>query len=354
MQLPPPIHGASLVNKNIVDSELIKRSFNIKTIELRFVSDLKQMGRFSIQKILLIIPLIWRLIKTLIRFKPDLVYYTITPKGFAFYRDALLVSVIKISGINIAFHLHSRGIQDSISRNKVKKSIYKFVFKNTHIISLANSLNDEFDGLPIKSIHILPNGINDHQFNTSKREDTTPIILFLANLFRNKGIYVFLDIMKQLKEQSVDCKANIVGKDGDLSPSELISLTEQYGIADITNVSGALYGEQKYKAFEEASVFIHPSLDEAFPLTILEAMQAGTPIVGSSVGAIPEMIKSNITGFICQPGDVSEFSEKLKLLITDQSLRKRMGEECIKQFEQNYTMKRFENNLKNIIDDLLS
>ncbi len=353
MHLPPPVHGAAIVNSNIANSELINNSFNTKTIKISFVSEINQIGKFSIKKILLIFPMMLDLIKSVITFKPDLVYYTIAPKGFAFYRDSLLVMVMKILRLKIVFHLHSRGIQNSIKSSKLKKIIYICVFKNTHVISLAHSLNYEFEGLQVKSIHVLPNGIANHQLNTDTEKSSIPTILFLANLFKNKGIYIFLDIIKNIKSQGISFKANIVGKNGDISTSELTLLVEKYNISDITVVSGALYGAAKYKAFEEASIFVHPSLDEAFPLTILEAMQAKLPVIGSSVGAIPEMIIDSETGFICPPGDVECFCEKLKLLLTNNSTRKEMGEKSFNQYKQNYTIQQFENNLKKIIDDLL-
>ncbi len=354
MQLPPPIHGASLVNSNIANSELVKRSFDTKILEIRFVSNLDQMGKFSAKKIALIFPLIWRLLRLLTTFRPDLIYFTITPKGFAFYRDSILVFLIKAFRIKLAFHLHSRGIQQSIKSNSVKKIIYKCVFKNAEIISLAKSLNYEFDGIPVKKIHILPNGIEGRQFDYSKKDSTEPVILFLANLFKNKGIFIFLEIIKQLKASSISFKANIVGKDGDISVSQLTGLVKDYNISDVTHISGALYGDQKHQALETASIFVHPSLDEAFPLTILEAMQAALPVVASSVGAIPEMVVPEITGFVCEPGDIKDFCKKLTLLLNDADLRNKMGKECIMQFNGNYTMKRFENRLKEIIDDILA
>jgi glycosyltransferase involved in cell wall biosynthesis len=353
MQLPPPVHGASLVNKLIADSQLVKDNYETKILELKFVSQLNEIGNFSWKKIALIFPFIFRLTGTLIKFRPTLVYYTLAPKGFAFYRDALFVFIIKLFRKKIAFHLHSRGIQNTIKSSRIKKSIYRFVFKNQTAISLSNSLSYEFDELGAKEILVLPNGIPDHDYQLSAREHSIPVIIFLANLFRDKGILDFLDIVKELKSKNLRFKANVVGKDGDITFSELVQLAEQKGITDVLTISGALYGEQKYKALSEASIFVHPSLNEAFPLTILEAMQASMPIVASAVGAIPDMVVEGI-GYVCPPGDVEAFAKRLTLLIEGDSLRKETSKRSRREYEMHYTIQQFNANLKKTIDHLIN
>lgn len=353
MQLPPPVHGAATVNKNIADSKLISNNFKTKILELRFISTLEEMGRFSWKKIALIFPFAIRLFKDLIVFRPHLVYYTIVPKGFAFYRDAFFVSIIKLFGKKIAFHLHIRGIQNAIGNSKLKRTIYRFVFGKQTAVVLANSLAYELNGLNSREILVLPNGIAPHFFDISHRNESLPTVLFLSNLFKNKGIFDFIEIIKELKSRGLRFKANIVGSDGDIRSEDLAGLVQEHFISDIVMVSGALYGEQKYTALEDASIFIHPSLDEAFPLTILEAMQAALPVVGSSVGAIPEMIKNGRTGYCCEPGNIADFSDKIALLLEDIALRNEMSKNSRKEYEENYTLDRFEQNLEKIIRHII-
>src|SRR5262245_29936973 len=119
LQLPPPVHGASLVNQLIVESHFLEENYDIKILPLKFVSQINEIGNFSFRKIAMVVPFVFRLIWHLIFFRPQLVYYTIAPKGGAFYRDAFFMFFVKLFRRKTILHLHSRGIQRSMSEGSV-------------------------------------------------------------------------------------------------------------------------------------------------------------------------------------------------------------------------------------------
>jgi glycosyltransferase involved in cell wall biosynthesis len=77
--------------------------------------------------------------------------------------------------------------------------------------------------------------------------------------------------------------------------------------------------------YAAADIFVNASLDEGLPLTIIEAMSAGLPIVAAPVGGIPEVITHNKTGLLLR-SDRSDLTEKLAQLIQDVPLRERLGQ----------------------------
>lgn len=351
VQLPPPVHGASVINQMIVEAENILSSYTTSVLPLKFVTDISQIRRTSVRKIFLMIGFIFRLVYCLVSFRPHLVYFTISPKGNSFYRDALFAIIIKLFGKKIVYHLHSRGIQQGM-KGKWKKVIYKFVFRNSYVISLSGLLNEEFTGLPVKKIFNLPNGIPAMEYDFSIRHQKPTAILFLSNLFRAKGTIIFLEIIRSLVSRGYSFEASLAGADGDLSAGDVQKFIDDHQLNEYVSVPGPLYGIEKQQALEKATIFCMPSLDEAFPLVILEAMQASMCIVASRVGAVPEIIDDGQTGFLCTPGNVGEFTEKIARLLSDAALKNRITETARVQFLQNYTQAAFEERLKGIIDEL--
>lgn len=351
-QLPPPIHGASTVNQFIADSKSIHGAYETRIMPLMFAKDAKDIGAFSVRKVWRMITFLYRLLIQLIVFKPHLVYFTLSPKGGAFYRDAIYVFFIKLLGRKLAYHLHSRGIQKSIQHSSVKRRIYKYVFSNTYVIALADSLLVEFEGLNIRKFLIVKNGIADHRYNLSQRGNKSQNILFLSNLFINKGVLVFIEAIEMLAGR-YDLRADIVGSEGDLSISQLNEIIMAKGLHQKLFVHGPQYGKDKYRFFEEASIYVMPSLDEAFPLTILEAMQASLPVVASAVGGIPEIIEVGKNGFLCEPGNVQDLVFKVEKLLESESLRDQIGENARRSYESTYTIQAFEGRLKMAIDEIL-
>jgi glycosyltransferase involved in cell wall biosynthesis len=75
----------------------------------------------------------------------------------------------------------------------------------------------------------------------------------------------------------------------------------------------------------EADIMVLPSYNEGLPLAILEALAASVTVITTPVGAIPEIIESEISGFLVEPGDLESLTATLKRLIVDPSLRQVIG-----------------------------
>ena len=108
VQLPPPIHGASVMNNYVINSKIINQTFRLNVISLKFVKSVKEVARFSVLKVFKAIGYSLEIVKKVRTTKPDLIYFTISIKGYAFYRDAFYVFLLKILKQKIVFHLHKK------------------------------------------------------------------------------------------------------------------------------------------------------------------------------------------------------------------------------------------------------
>src|SRR5262249_7417598 len=99
----------------------------------------------------------------------------------------------------------------------------------------------------------------------------------------------------------------------------------ELGIGSHVALSGALSEVQVFDLLSKADAFLLPSLQEAWPVSVMEAMGSGLPVIVSDVGATREMITSGVDGFLVTAGDEGARSEKIAVLAQNIDVRVRMG-----------------------------
>ena len=354
VQLPPPVHGASLINSYVVNNPYIQEKFSCKVLPLQFADTVADIGKFSVRKLLLIPVFTTKLIWNLFTFRPALVYYNFAPSGPAFYRDTLYAVIIKTCGIKLALHLQGRGVAENSNKPGWKRWLYKQVFKKTFPICLAERLASDFSNVHFGKYYVLNNAI-PLQINLPRKKDhSCPTFIFLSNLFKSKGILTFLESMKILKQRGIYFNALIVGNNGDFTIEEAREFVNVNNLRDYISVMGPLYDSQKFEALRAADYFVFPSVNEAFPLTILEAMQCGLVTVSTFTGAIPDIIEDGRNGKLCSSTDPQDWANLLENLMSDTHAAKCMGETARRDFHEKYTFATFDKNVLTIIQDILN
>ena len=121
VQLPPPVHGASMMNQYLVKSQELNNEYDITTVNLDFAESIADIGKISLKKVYRLSKVLSKLILVLFKTKFNLVYFTISPIGGAFYRDTLIVFILKLFRLNITYHLHGKGILEKFQKDTHKK-----------------------------------------------------------------------------------------------------------------------------------------------------------------------------------------------------------------------------------------
>jgi glycosyltransferase involved in cell wall biosynthesis len=359
VQLPPPVHGASVMNNYLVSSEKLKNKFNLEIINLQFIRKIEEITRFSLRKIYKSIYYSFEIIRKISVHKPDLVYFTLSLSGYALYRDAFYVFLIKLLRKKIVFHLHGKGIKSEMKKNAVKKYLYQLVFRNTYVICLSQSLTKDIEDVNKSIPFVVPNGIQQRKPIVEKKssdEGYIPQILYLSNYMRDKGITVLIDALKILKDQGYVFNSRLVGAPIDLKTEFLHKLINDNNLSDCVQITGPLYDKEKTDELNNADLFVFPTRypNEAFPLVILEAMQFGLPVISTYEGGIPEMVVDNRTGFLVESQNPQMLAEKIAILLNDKDMRTEMGKQGLQRFIANYTLERFETDMINTFNSILS
>jgi len=159
LHLPPPVHGAAMVGQYIHDSQLINDSFDCHYINLAMAKDLTDIGKVGWRKFGQFIRLLNCIRRTVKKIKPDWVYVTPNAKGGAFYKDFVVVQLLKYIGCRVVVHYHNKGVSLRGGRF-LDNCLYRIFFRNIKVILLAESLYlDVQKYVKRTDVYICPNGI---------------------------------------------------------------------------------------------------------------------------------------------------------------------------------------------------
>lgn len=239
-------------------------------------------------------------------------------------------------GIPYAVVLHGADVPDSqkgrfgLLYPMVKPLVRRVWRQAAHVIAVSDTLQDlALRTWPGGQINVIPNGVDVDRFQPVGREDVEPrdekiVLLVVARLIEIKGIQHLLTALSLLPEtlrQKIDLHLCGTGP----YEADLRRQAEQLGNTAQVHFAGLLPYEQIPVRLQEADMFVLPSLQEGLPLSLLEAMASGLPVVATAVGGIPTVIRDGDNGLLVAPGDVAGLGDALVRLADDPALRTRLG-----------------------------
>jgi glycosyltransferase involved in cell wall biosynthesis len=226
--------------------------------------------------------------------------------------------------IPVICHMHFPVQEDFVSW--VFKGLPKpfgFVFCSQELQNDVGELLQKY--CPDTKQWVVHNGVDVENFSHPYSENTTPQIGIIANLQQRKGHDDFLQMASLLKEQGVVASYEIIGGDILQEPREpyLKNKTKELGLEHCVNFHGQVNNVQAL--LNQLDIFVCASHQEAFPVSILEAMASTKAIVSTNVNGIPEAIVDGESGILVKAHEPEQLAKAVKSLIDDPSYRKTLA-----------------------------
>lgn len=350
-RFPPPVHGAAVMNENYFEALDKDKNFEVKRIKINYSDSLDELGKINFRKFFGFFAVFFKILFNLIEFRPNIVYFELAPKGFAFYRDSVYVLLCKLFRKKIIFHFQAKGFSKAV-KNPLVKKYYRFIFRKTKSILLSETLYyDVKDFMGKNQIEILPNAVKDEitdkefkKIIQKRKQNKKLVLLFLSNMIESKGPLDVLKICNELKKEKIDFECNFVGKfqDEDFR-KRFENQLKEFKLEKHCKYLGPKYGKEKQKILEKTNYLLFPTqyLEECFPLVILEAFMYGIPILAYDNGAIREIISKGFLGFVSQQGNWRELISKLKMYIIKRQESLRIREHFKRNNTFNISSKKF-------------
>lgn len=355
----PPNHGAARVGDLISTSRKLCASFDCKFIKIQASEKIADIGTVSSKKLYLTARLFARIIFLLATFRPEKIYFTASIKSVAFYRDVLLSIIWKLYGllkpVNVYYHYHTKGVDNFVSSSTLHLTLTRFFVKKVNLILLSPLLIKDFDKTKVyQDIFVLPNGVKDPIgddvfINTliSKYYNPSPIqILYLSYMAKEKGYDEVLNLARHSKGQNIQYQfaGNWQSKEDE---KFFYQFVEEYGLEKSVKYHGYVDKREKAILFTKSHLLAYPSRNDAFPLTIIEALSYGVPVIATSQGSIPFILDENSGTIVDRISDFQGQFEKSKLSF----INKKSANHCRNRFLREFSLEKFENNLIRILNE---
>lgn len=306
-QIPPPIGGQAIMIARILEELKRYDRFDVVHLSFRFTKDVRQTRRGAFGKVVEVFAVLFRLARIRLSGPIDLLLYPVGgPQLVPLIRDLCLLPWIMLVTKKTCLHFHAAGIAETIDKQPcIVRQLIRWLYRKSALaIVLTQFGKQDAKSVGIEQIEVVPNTLEDHYDNRMLgRNRGLPRLLYVGHFSEDKGTPALVEAMARLRESGHDCRLILVGESvPPYTTADLQSAIEALGLKSIVRVCGVLSGEEKWKRFAEANLFIFPSLAaESFGLSMVEGMMWELPIVACDWRGNREVLSDEFGGVLFQP-----------------------------------------------------
>ena len=275
-----------------------------------------------------------RLVQIIRRFKPHIVD-THTAKAGSLGRVAARLCGVPVIVHTYHGHVLTGGYYGGLRTTLLRQMERGLAKLTTRIIAVSHEIKNELVTLgiaPKEQIMVVPLGIELEQFSHASRvrgelhrelgfDPEAPVVGIVGRIFPIKNHRRFLTAMQKVASARADARFVVVG-DGILR-AEMEVLARDLGIAEKTVFVG--WRGDLDRVYAALSALVVSSDNEGTPMSAIEAMAAGVPVVATRVGGLPDLVEEGRTGLLVPASDVMGLASAVLQVLNDEPLRNRMG-----------------------------
>jgi glycosyltransferase involved in cell wall biosynthesis len=353
LRTPPPYGGGEIVARIIRDA--FRGSYSILEFTRPRHSKGTQ-GRFSVDNFAFGIYYTARTSWTILRRKPRVVYMDISKEFVPFLRSIPILMVCSLRGVRVVGDLAGAYFQFLETPGWKRRLGQMSLTRAWAIRVLSPSLAQRLEMRGLHNAVSFSNGFDPPPgIPPGERPfPETPRFLYVGTINASKGILVLLDFLEEYRAGGGTGHLDIVGEwESEEIRSQVLDRVRERNLAGLVTFHGLLVGEEKWKRFREATVLIHPSTWDGQPVTILEALAFGIPVVATPVGAIPDTIVHGADGYVMQERTGLEALRGVRAILADPATYARFSRTAREAYRTKYRREVFVDHLQTLLEQTL-
>jgi len=208
-------------------------------------------------------------------------------------------------------------------------------------------------GLPAEKLHWIPSGVDPRAWPVSQRSDrSTSVIACVARFVPVKRHIDLIQALGLLMQAGVPFRCALVGEGPLLRGIQ--SKVEEVGLGEFITFPGRINPDAVRELLIKADLFVLPSAWEGLPSSVMEAMAAGLPVVGTDVNGISELVVDGETGLLVPPENPESLAAALASMLEDPALRREMGLNGRKRVEAHFDLRKTARQIEQFYESILS
>jgi len=212
-----------------------------------------------------------------------------------FYYALLTSQLCRLFRLKYLPILHGGNLPYRLKQNpKLSSLIFNNSFQN---VAPSGYLKYEFEIKGYKSL-LIPNVIPIIKYNFKNRQRLQPKLLYVRSFAKIYNPTMAIEVLKELKKIYPEAILCMIGPDKDGTLKDVKHLINTYDLQDSVEITGVLSKSEWHKKSEEFDIFINTTNVDNTPISVIEAMALGLPIVSTNVGGMPYLIDNNKDGIL--------------------------------------------------------
>lgn len=249
-----------------------------------------------------------------------------TSDNLGFFEKAVMAFAAQAVGARAVLHLIG-GFAEFYARAGWRRPVIRWILARMNaIIAVHPEVAAYIERLaPGADVWVIPNPVVCRRSPPifPRPASGTSTVLFIGALKRAKGVLDFLELARRIRDRGVSARFVVIGEGPDAAICH--AFVRQHRLDDIIELPGFVDEATKASLLAESSVFCLPTYSEGTPISVLEAMAEGMPIVSTTVGGIPFAVRHGENGWLFPPGDLAGMERAVLYLLAAPKVRIAMG-----------------------------
>ena len=285
--------------------------------------------------------------------RADGLYVVMSTSRAGFLRDAALVWPALALGRATVLHLHGGGYDAFYAAQPGwLRALIRFTLARVDaIVVLGDALRGQFAFLPRDNRVVVPNGLPP-QLEPPERPEPKPMrpvrLLYLSNLIESKGYLELVRACAILRDVGVEVACDLCGEfvrtaqcsaaSAEEAHAAFLRLVDELHLKDVVRWRGVVTGAEKQALLERAHLLVLPTSypGEGQPLSIIEALAFGVPVVATRFRGIPDQVIDDVSGYLLRSSAPEQIAGAVRKAMADEERYARLSEGARRHYQQHF------------------